>query len=156
MVVWNACLLTCHTYNWMMVCLMMKIATKIRSMRSTLLTLGGLWPWMRITVLTMLMCRKIIHTHGSSPSPLAWNNGQDHCGMYHRCKCQIMWPCNIIFLRSWIKHSPLSFGLNQRICAPKNVISLGGWWVWELHQPNENLHKTMMEHLDTRKKKIRE
>jgi len=27
-VVWNACLLIWHTYNWMMVCLMMKIITR--------------------------------------------------------------------------------------------------------------------------------
>jgi hypothetical protein len=38
-VVWNACLLTRHTYNWMMVCPTMKIATKILLMKLTLLTL---------------------------------------------------------------------------------------------------------------------
>ncbi len=42
MVDWNACLLTRHTYNWMMVHLMMGIATKIQLMRLALLTLGGL------------------------------------------------------------------------------------------------------------------
>jgi hypothetical protein len=42
MVVSNACLLTHHTYNWMMVCLTMKIITKIWLIRSTLLTLQGL------------------------------------------------------------------------------------------------------------------
>ncbi len=62
MVVWNACLLTWHTYNWMMVCSMMKIATKIWSMRSTLLTLGGLWPWMKIVVLIMSIYWKV-HPH---------------------------------------------------------------------------------------------
>jgi hypothetical protein len=36
-----------------------EIATKIRLMRSTLLTLGGLQPWMRIFVRTMLMCLKV-------------------------------------------------------------------------------------------------
>jgi hypothetical protein len=37
----------------------MKIATKIALMRSTLLTLGALQPWMRIVVRTMLMCLKV-------------------------------------------------------------------------------------------------
>ncbi len=58
-VVWNPCLLIWHTYNWMTVRLMMRIATKIQLMRSTLSTLGGLWPWKWIIVLTMLMCRKV-------------------------------------------------------------------------------------------------
>jgi hypothetical protein len=49
-VVWNACLLIRDTYNWMMVCSMMRITTKIRSTKSTLLTLGRLRPWMRIVV----------------------------------------------------------------------------------------------------------
>jgi len=42
--VWNPCLSTDHICNWMMVHPMMKIATKIRLMKSTLLTLGGLRP----------------------------------------------------------------------------------------------------------------
>lgn len=58
-VVWNPCSLTWHTYNWIMVHSMMKITTKIGLMRSTLLTLGALQPWMRIVVRTMLMCLKV-------------------------------------------------------------------------------------------------
>jgi hypothetical protein len=30
------------------------------------------------------------------------------------------------FLRNYIKHSPLSFGMSQQICTPKNGISLNG------------------------------
>jgi hypothetical protein len=33
--------------------------------------IGGLRPWMRIVVLTMLMCISFIRTHGLSLSPLA-------------------------------------------------------------------------------------
>jgi hypothetical protein len=62
MVIWNACLLTRHTYNWMMVHPMMRIATKIQLMKSTLLTLGDLQTWMKIVVLTMSMCWKV-HPH---------------------------------------------------------------------------------------------
>jgi len=61
-VVWNACLLTWHTYNWMMVRPMMKIVTMIQLMRLALLILGGLRSWMRIVVLTMSMCWKV-HPH---------------------------------------------------------------------------------------------
>jgi hypothetical protein len=55
------------------------------------------------------------------------------------CKCWIVWPCNITYSRSWIKHSPPSFGSNQQIHAFGNGISLGGWWLRELHQSDEGL-----------------
>jgi hypothetical protein len=129
MVIWNACLLTQHTYNWMMVRPMMRITTKIRLMRLALLTFGGLRPWMKIVVLKCRCVGRFIRTHGSNLNPFAWNNGQDQCGMYLECKCWIVQPCNIISSRSWIKHSPPLFCLSQRIHAPKNGISLGGWWV---------------------------
>jgi hypothetical protein len=77
--------------------------------------------------------KRFIHTHGLSPSLLAWNNGQDHHRVYRGCKRRIVWPCNITFSRSWIEHSPPLFGLIQWIHAPKNGISLGGWWVREFH-----------------------
>jgi len=62
MVVWNVCLLTWHTYNWMTEHPTMRITIKIWSMWLVLLTLGGLWPWMRIVVWTMSMCQKV-HPH---------------------------------------------------------------------------------------------
>jgi len=104
----------------------MKIVTKIRLMRLTLLTLRGLWPWMRIIVLN-------VNVQEGFSTPM----DQDLVRL-HEIMVEITTECTTsvgiklcdhvtsLFLRNWIKHSPLSFGLSQQIHAPGNGISLDG------------------------------
>jgi hypothetical protein len=50
-----------------MVCPMVWIAMKIKLMKLALSTLGGLQPWIRMVIVTMLMCPKVCLTPWIKP-----------------------------------------------------------------------------------------